>query len=63
MQVSDSSVATPATCPGILNFLFRAKRISHRGIDEVYLFVGLYLFFFTEYVSKMGNGPVTCCSG
>ena len=35
MQVSESLVTIPAKWPGILNFLFGSKRISHRGIDEV----------------------------
>lgn len=53
-------VAAPAACPGILNFLFSSKRISHREIDGAHIFVGLYLLFFTVYVSKMGNGPGNC---
>lgn len=48
MQVSESLVTIPAKWPGILNFLFGSKRISHRGIDEVCVcvFVGLYLLLF-----------------
>lgn len=46
MQVSESLVTTPATWPGILNFLFSSKRISHRRRDEVCVFVGLYLLLF-----------------
>ena len=41
MQVSESLVTIPAKWPGILNFLFGSKRISHRGIDEVCVCVSL----------------------
>lgn len=46
MQVSESLVTIPAKWPCILNFLFSSKRISHRGLDEVCVFVGLYLLLF-----------------
>lgn len=61
MQVSESLVTIPAKWPGILNFLFGSKRISHRGIDEVCVCLCRTLpsSLCIEYGSKMGNGPVS----
>lgn len=41
VQVSDTLVAAPAIWPVILNLMFSSKRVSHRGTDEVSVFVGL----------------------
>lgn len=51
VQVFDYLVLVFVIWLGSFNF-FSFKRIRNGGIDEVYVFVRFYLFFFVEYVSK-----------
>lgn len=52
--LSDSFVVTPATCLGILNFLFHSKRITHKKIGELCL-CRTSPTFLIECVSRNGE--------